>query len=128
MANEILDSKEETTRTRGSPSAESPGLEFRYNINLTAVEDPHSGSSKMSLIDLSHLDDSELNIMNSREMLAVSKKLSDDSSRQISSGGGSSSSSSSSHHSEDGSCVGRARPASVDDSVIDDSARVSYIH
>lgn len=128
MANEISDLKEETTRTRGSPSAESPGLEFRYNINLTAVEDPHSGSSKMSLIDLSHLDDSELNIMNSREMLAVSKKLSDDSSRQISSGGGSSSSSSSSHHSEDGSCVGRARPASVDDSVIDDSARVSYIH
>ena len=26
---------------------------------------------------------------------------------------------------ENGSCVGRARPASVDDSVIDDSARVS---
>ncbi|XP_046443068.1 rho GTPase-activating protein 32-like isoform X3 [Daphnia pulex] len=116
-------SKEETTRTRGSPSVESPGLEFGKNMNLTAVEDPHSGSSKMSLIDLSHLDDSELNIMNSREMLAVSKKLSDDSSRQISGGGGSSSSSSSSHHSEDGSCVGRARPASVDDSVIDDSAR-----
>jgi hypothetical protein len=131
MANEISDLKEETTRTRGSPSVESPGLEFGKNMNLTAVEDPHSGSSKMSLIDLSHLDDSELNIMNSREMLAVSKKLSDDSSRQISSGGGSSSSSSSSshsHHSEDGSCVGRARPASVDDSVIDDSARVSYIH
>jgi hypothetical protein len=122
IGNEISDSKEET-RTRGSPS-ESRGLEFGKNMNLTAVEDPHSGSSKMSLIDLSHLDDSELNIMNSQEMLAVSKKLSDNSSRQISD----SHSSGSSHHSEeDGSCVGRARPASVDDSVIDDSARVSCV-
>jgi hypothetical protein len=95
-------------------------------MNLTAVEDPHSGSSKMSLIYLSHLDDSELNIMNSREMLAVYKKLSDDSSRPIIGVG--SGSSSSNNHSEDGSYVRRARPASVDDSVIDDSARVSYIH
>ena len=113
----------EETRTRGSPS-ESQGLEFGKNMNLTSVEDPHSGSSKMSLIDLSHLDDSELNIMNSREMLAVSKKLSDNSSRHIRDCSGSSS-----NHSEEdeenGSCVGRARPASVDDSVIDDSARVS---
>jgi hypothetical protein len=98
-------------------------------MNLTSVEDPHSGSSKMSLIDLSHLDDSELNIMNSREMLAVSKKLSDNSSRHIRDSSGSSSSSNHSeeeeNEEEDGSCVGRARPASVDDSVIDDSARVS---
>ena len=98
-------------------------------MNLTSVEDPHSGSSKMSLIDLSHLDDSELNIMNSREMLAVSKKLSENSSRHIRDSSGSSSSSNHSeeeeNEEEDGSCVGRARPASVDDSVIDDSARVS---
>jgi hypothetical protein len=99
-------------------------------MNLTSVEDPHSGSSKMSLIDLSHLDDSELNIMNSREMLAVSKKLSDNSSRHIRDSSGSSSSNHSEEEEEDeeeedGSCVGRARPASVDDSVIDDSARVS---
>ena len=93
-------------------------MEFGKNMNLTAVEDPHSGSSKMSLNDLSHLDDSELNIMNSREMLAVSKKTSDNSSRQLSGG--------SSNSSSPGSRVGRARPASVDDSVIDDSARVSW--
>lgn len=86
-------------------------------MNLTAVEDPNSNSSKLSLNDLSHLDDSELNIMNSREMLAVSKKTSDDDfSRQVSS--------ESSIGSTNGQ-VGRARPASVDDSVIDDSARVS---
>lgn len=90
-------------------------------MNLTAVEEPHSGSSKMSLIDLSHLDDSELSIMNSREMLAVSKKLSDNSNRQISGSSGSSN-----HSGDGGSCVGRARPASVDDSVIDDSVRVSW--
>lgn len=89
-------------------------------MNLTAVEEPHSGSSKMSLIDLSHLDDSELSIMNSREMLAVSKKLSDNSSRQMSDSSGNSN-----HSGDGGSCVGRARPASVDDSVIDDSVRVS---
>lgn len=94
-------------------------MEFGKNMNLTAVEDPHSGSSKMSLNDLSHLDDSELNIMNSREMLAISKKTSDNSSRQLSSG-------SSSNNSSPGSGIGRARPASVDDSVIDDSARVSW--
>lgn len=91
-------------------------------MNLAAVEDPHSGSSKMSLNDLSHLDDSELNIMNSREMLAVSKtKTTSTSNNQSnassivsspSSGGG-------------GAAVARARPASADDSVIDDSARVS---
>ncbi|KAI9551394.1 hypothetical protein GHT06_021727 [Daphnia sinensis] len=109
-------SKEET-RTRVSPSG-SVGLEFGKNMNLTAVEEPHSGSSKMSLIDLSHLDDSELSIMNSREMLAVSKKLSDNSSRQMSDSSGNSN-----HSGDGGSCVGRARPASVDDSVIDDSVR-----
>jgi hypothetical protein len=68
--------------------------------------------------------------MNSREMLAVSKKLSDNSSRHIRDSSGSSSSNHSEEEEEDeeeedGSCVGRARPASVDDSVIDDSARVS---
>lgn len=105
-----VDSKEESRRT----PQESHGQEFGINMNLTAVEDPHSSSSKLSLNDLSHLDDSELNIMNSREMLAVSKKLSDSSSHQQSS-----------ESSNGGSGLGRARPASVDDSVIDDSARVS---
>lgn len=101
----------------------SDGHEFGKDMNLTAVEDPHSGSSKLSLNDLSHLDDSELNIMNSREMLAVSKKTSNSSSQQHLN------SSSNSDASSSSGCgaVGRARPASVDDSIIDDSARVSLL-
>lgn len=83
--------------------AEATGPEFGKNLNLTAVEEPLSSGSKMSLNDLSHLDDSEMNLMSSREMLALSKKttFNESPSQQ------------------------RARPASVDDSIIDDSARVS---
>lgn len=80
-------------------------------MKLTAVEDPHSGSSKMSLNDLSHLDDSELNFMSSREMLAISLQKT-----------AMNSSSSEGQQSSSGD-TGLARPASVDDSVIDDSIR-----
>ncbi len=94
-----------------SPPQET-GTEFGKNMNLTAVEDPHSGSSKMSLNDLSHLDDSELNFMSSREMLAAIS-LQKTAMNSSSSGGQQSSSGD----------TGLARPASVDDSVIDDSIR-----
>ena len=85
------------------------GSEFgKHLTNLTAVEDPHStGScSKMSLNDLSHLDDSELNFMSSREMLCVALWATTTSDSSASGGGP------------------VARAASVDDSVIDDSLRV----
>lgn len=66
----------------------------------------------MSLNDLSHLDDSELNFMSSREMLALSvQKAATDSTSDR-------------HQSAvSGNMTGLARPASIDDSVIDDSAR-----
>lgn len=96
-------------RSRNQLTNHSGGTEFGRDMNLTSVEDPHSGSSKLSLNDLSHLDDSELNMMSSREMLASTTSANNKKSpRPL----------------ESSSESGKARRASVDDSIIDDSARV----
>ena len=78
-----------------------PGSEIGKNLVLASVEDTNSNSSKVSLNNLSHLDDSELNIMSSREMLAVSKRGGTDNSTT------------------------NPRQASSDDSIVDNSVRVS---
>jgi len=113
-------SKPSTSRSKqGTPAAElarnqSDGQEFGRDMKLTSVEDPHSGSSKLSLNDLSHLDDSELNMMSSREMLASTTSANNIKSPVDLS---------TSLHKEDA----KARRASIDDSIIDDSARVSLL-
>lgn len=78
------------------------GTEFGKNFDLPAIEEPNDyPSHKNSMNDLSHLDDGELNLMGSREMLAITKKAIESSNV-------------------------KPRQASIDDSVIDNSTRVKY--
>ena len=77
------------------------GTEFGKNLDLPAIEEPNDyPSHKNSMNNLSHLDDGELNLMGSREMLAITKKAMESSDV-------------------------KPRQASIDDSVIDNSTRVS---